>query len=196
MNDRIGCFGSVLYHAADSARCQACPLFQDCAAQVTKNAAELQEWYEALIDAAPNARSKRKMGQRGIKTIRAPEAMPIKRATVTATKPLDASGKVPLNKKPREHVERWCARGVDFAAALRGENPFKGCGNKFAEVAMDFFLANKGKKVHKHALNDEFQKTCGWAAGTAGSHVNIVFDAFAYLGIIDVTEQEATLRTE
>lgn len=190
MNTRIGCFGSVLYHSAASARCQACPLLQDCIQQVNQNEVKLKEWYEALIDAAPNARKKREMGKRGIAPISAPEAMPVKRDSVTASKPLAATGKR-LMKKPQEAVDRWCAKGIKFDAYMDGVNPFTGCGNKFAEVAMQFFMDNE--RVHKHALIDHFVATLGWQIGTAGSHVNIIFDSFEYLGIISVHGPEGYL---
>lgn len=188
MNDQIGCFGSVLYHDAASRRCSNCPQLSECKIETAANKEKLDQWFASLTD----DNKKRKRGERGVQAISAPIATPRAAASTTETKPLIETGKS-LNKKPKEFVERWCKKGIPFDQYREGKNPFKTCGNKFAAVAMDYFLEHK--EVDSSDLNDEFQAKCGWQAGTAASHVNIIYDAFEYLGIITVHGKKAYLRT-
>lgn len=190
MDEKIGCFGSVLYHDAESKRCQGCPLLSECSSEARSNKDKLNTWFVALRDQG-KTRSSKQAGARGMQAIAAPTAAPRVVASVTATKPLTNSGKI-LPKKPREFVEKWCKKGIKFEAYKEGTNPFTHCGNKFALVAMEYFMANK--KVEKNDLNDVFQQRLGWGAGTAASHVNITFDAFEYLGIITVHGPTGYLR--
>lgn len=191
MDDKIGCFGSVLYHDVASKRCTACPLLATCAQEVASNKTKLEAWFEGLRAQAKTSRSSKQVGKRGIKPIAAPDVDPIVAASVTTTKPLLNSGKQ-LMKKPKLFVDAWCKKGIKFESYKEGVNPFTLCGNKFAVVAMAQFMEHK--TVVKSDLNDVFQKELGWLAGTAASHVNIVFDAFEYLGIITTHGPTGYLR--
>lgn len=190
MDSQPGCFGSILYRAVATRRCANCPFNAECGTATEENKVKLQEWHTALVESQPTSKQSRKMGKRGISPISAPVAKE-KTAAVTATSvPVSAKGKVLANKKPRELVEKLCKKGIKFED-YRTCNPFAKCGIKVVNLAFEFFKANP--VVHKHALNDEFQKH-NMGAGTAASQVNIVFDAFEYLGIIEVKGMEASLK--
>jgi hypothetical protein len=193
MDNKIGCFGSVLYHEPGSARCSACPLQAECKVEVDANEAKMQKWFTALRD---NASATRKVGRRGVAAIHAPEASPRVVATITSSAPLLNSGKK-LPKKPQQFVDNWCKKGIEFDAYQRGVNPFEGCGNKFAGVAMGVFMRGGTDGTPgcatKDDLIDAFTVECKWLLGTASSHANIVFDAFEYLGIISVHGQRGYL---
>lgn len=195
MTTKIGCFGSVLYHDPTGKRCSSCRLLAECAAEVAVNQKKLQEWYDALRADATTSKSAKRIGARGLSAIEGPTVTPRVEATVTATQPLIATGKT-LNKKPREFVERWMAKGVQFDAYKADINPFATCGNKFATTAMAYLMEKQS--VTKNDMIDHLVATLGWGLGTASSHASIVFDAFEYLGIIVVTgsalEMVATLR--
>jgi hypothetical protein len=190
MDSQPGCFGSILYRALKTRRCQQCPFVEDCGKLTEQNQVKLDEWEASLRESQTVSKSQRKMAARGIKPIAAPVASEKREEVVAATKPLHDAGK-PLQKKPKELVEKLCKKGIKFED-YRTCNPFEKCGLKYVVAAFEFFKANK--VVHKHTLNDYFVDKMGWQIGTAGSHVNIVFDAFEHLGIIEVRGMEASLK--
>ena len=191
--EKIGCFGSVLYYKEAANRCQACPLQVDCKAEVAINKEKLGNWFKELRAQAKTRSTSQARGKRGVQAISAPDAQPRVAAVVVATAPLTASGKV-LPKKPKEFVEKWCKKGIKFEDYKQGVNPFKSCGNKFAEVAMQAFMDAPQGLLTKSQLCDVFHAQLGWHFGTAGSHANIVFDAFEYLGMITVTGTVGALK--
>lgn len=192
METKLGCFGSVLYHKIGTARCKSCSLLEACSQEVAENKAKLETWYADLVSKEKVKRASKRVGHRGIESITAPDAAPRARSTTTATTPLRDTGKA-LNKKPKQFVDNWCAKGIKFADYKDGVNPFERCGNKFAVVAMAYFMANK--VVTRLQMTEELMDKCGWLPGTAASHSNIVFDTFEYLGIIEVTEGKGYLRS-
>ncbi|WEU67331.1 5'-3' exonuclease [Xanthomonas phage JGB6] len=90
MTNQLGCYGSVLYHDADSRRCQACPFLDQCKIEVATNSIALRDWYESLVSNKDKATTKAR--KRAIQIL-APEArvkraasVPAVASTTTATK--------------------------------------------------------------------------------------------------------------
>jgi hypothetical protein len=191
MDSQPGCFGSILYRALKTRRCQQCPFVTDCGTLAETNSVKLREWEASLRESQTVSKSQRKMAARGIAPVAAPVVKEKTVAVAATAVPSSASGVVLKNKKPRELVEDLCKKGVKFED-FRTCNPFEKYGKKYVGVAFEFFKANK--VVHKHSLNDFFVDKLKWEIGTAGSHVNIIFDAFEYLGIIEVKGMEGTLK--
>lgn len=200
MSQTPGCFGSVLYHDATARRCSVCPFVETCKTTATQNKAEIDTWFGNLVAANKSSRKARKMVVAGPQAV----ASPTSAASTTASTPAvavvnaDGASSSDLNKKPREFVERWTAKGIDFKAHKSGKNGFELCGNKFAAVAMQFFMDNAGG-VTKLQLTDELIAKCGsrgqgWGMGTAASHAGIVIEAFEYLGIIHQVSGKIYLR--
>lgn len=194
----VGCFGSVVYFDPQGRRCNACSLKGDCQVKVTENESQLGALMAKLQgkDKATSKARKRAMSVAG------PSDDGLKSESVAAhttreTKPVvaasDTSG---LNVKAAEFVQRWETKGIDFAATKSGVNPFAGSGNKFAVVAVDLLLAQGS--CTKLEMTDHLIAHAGargpWGSGTACSHTNIVFEAFAHLGIIEVSGGKAYLK--
>lgn len=198
MTTEIGCFGSVLYHDAESRRCSVCPMLEACKVTTAENKTKLDAWYDTLVT------SKSKAARNAAATGFAPVATTTRTPSVaarTVSEPLvnaEGTATTTLNKKPREFVERWMQKGIKFQDYKNGVNPFEYSGNKFAAVAMQFFMDNPGG-VTKMELVDELIAKCGtrgqgWGSGTACSHANIVLEAFGYLGITIDTGGKTYLR--
>jgi adenine-specific DNA glycosylase len=188
---KIGCFGSVLYHDATQRQCSVCPFVDDCAAEVNKNKAALDKWYNDLTAESKVPAKDRRAKRAMLGTVTVVETKDSPRSIVNVSQQnVTATGK-PLAKKPNEFVNRWKAKGLDFEAQKQGINAFTMSGNKFAAVAMALFL-EKGE-VTKRDLVLRFEEELKWGSGTAFSHANIVFDAFEYLGVIAVAGSVAYL---
>ncbi len=188
MTNKLGCFGSIIYHDAEHRRCKACPFLAECSQEVAENKEKLTSWYKTLTTTSKSARKTRKMGSVGI----APSVKATRTPSTAATSTVamqndDGVATTTLNKKPREFVERWIQKGIKFKAYKDNINGFELCGNKFAAVAMQFFMNNP--TVTKAALIEELIAKCGsrgqgWGMGTAASHAGIVLESFLFLGII------------
>lgn len=181
MTTTLGCFGSVLYHDPAGRRCNACPFKTDCAQEVVENKEKLKTWYTAL---SSDKQDKLKGKLLGIE----PKARRTRAATATASattthepRLIGSNGKALVNAKPKEFVQKWTDKGIDFMAYKRGVNGFDVCGNKFAKVAMQFMMDEKS--ITKDRLIDHLVSELKWGLGTAASHANIILDAFEYLGI-------------
>lgn len=194
----LGCFGSVVYFDPEGRRCNACSLKGDCQVKVTENEEQLGELMAKLQGKDKTTAKARKRAM----TVAAPASVGLKsdddakqetRETKPVVKGSDTSG---LNVKAAEFVARWEAKGIDFAAVKSGTNPFAGSGNKFAVVAVDLLL--KQGSCTKMEMTDHLIAHAGargpWGSGTACSHTNIVFEAFAHLGIVEVTGGKAYLK--
>jgi hypothetical protein len=199
MTIEYGCFGSVLYHDAKSRRCQACPRLESCATEAAENKTKMKTWYDDML-ASKSSTTRRKMAAIGPQTKDTPKRTQSRRAASVAVERKNESGAstTTLNKKPREFVERWMDKNIDFMAYKRGENGFAFSGNKFASVAMQFFMGNP-HGVTREQLVDELIEQCGargnkWGIGTAASHANIVIDAFEFLGIVHQMSGKIYLR--
>lgn len=194
MTDKIGCFGSVLYHDAERPRCTACPLLDQCAEETAINKVKLQKWYEELKE---NARTRKRACNMQVVAGPAPRNAPVvmerTARSVCATAPLIATGKV-LNKKPQELADKLMAKGFDFAVALRGENPFVGYKNKTVNGGMDYILEHQS--VTHRQMTDAFVAKYNWGLGTASSQASIIFDTLEYLGIVTRSGDTVTLRQE
>jgi hypothetical protein len=194
----VGCFGSVVYFDPEGRRCNACSLKGDCQVKVTENEALLGDLMAQLRgkDKTTSKARKRAMSavastDDGLKS--ASDDKQETRETKPVIKASDTSG---LNVKAAEFVHRWEAKGIDFGATKSGVNPFTGSGNKFAVVAVDLLL-QRGSCT-KMEMTDHLIEHAGargpWGSGTACSHTNIVFEAFAHLGIIEVSGGKAYLK--
>ncbi len=187
--NRIGCYGSILYHKPESNRCAACNLLTDCIGEVAVNKVKLAQFLETLSKDKTLSRSAQKIAAK-----RAESISPI----ITSVSPTPAksksktvvSGIDKLKKKPKEFVQSWTDQGVDFKNYRNGTNPFvvAECGNAFAIMVMQMFM-DQGK-VTWDDLYKAFTEKLGWSDGTARSHINIVFDAFEFLGIITITAHD------
>lgn len=194
MSNKVGCFGSILYHDADSRRCGACPHMAACAEQVATNKEQLSEWFAKLQAGNKAAKITRKMvsvpSAAVASSTSTPSAVVVDDGeAITNDKGIASST---LNKNPRKYVEAWAKKGVNHKVCLEGINGFATCGNKWAIVAMDFLL--RVRSCTKEELADEFIAKLNWGQGTAGSHMNIAFDAFEFLGLITVSGNRATMR--
>lgn len=194
MSQNPGCFGSVLYHDTDGRRCSVCPLKEACSSKVSESKGVLDTWFKDLVASNKSVRSAQKARKVVAPNVvvSAPTADPQTQAkTTAATGPNPATAH--LNKKPREFVDRWSAKGIDFKAYKTGVNGFTHCGNKFAAVAMQFFMDNP-LGVTKLQITDELIAKLNWGCGTAGSHAGIILEAFEHLEVITVTGGKAYLR--
>lgn len=196
MPTQLGCFGSVLYYDVGGRRCGACPHFQQCGEQVVVNKASLESWYADLVKSNKESRSTRKMVALTNEPVALPTTQPDTISSKTATR-VSVAATSNLSKKPAEFIDRWNSKSIDYLAYKTGVNGFTYCGNKFATVAMQFFMDNPAG-VTKGELTDELIAKAGgrgpWGIGTAGSHAGIVLEAFEYLGIITLSGGKAYLR--
>lgn len=194
----VGCFGSVVYFDPEGRRCNACSLKGDCQVKVTENEAQLGELMVKLRGKDKTTSKARKRAMSMVASAddglnSATDAKQETRETKPVVKGSDTSG---LNVKAAEFVQRWETKGIDFGATKSGVNPFTGSGNKFAAVAVDLLLAQGS--CTKLEMTDHLIAHAGargpWGSGTACSHTNIVFEAFAHLGIIEVSGGKAYLK--
>lgn len=191
MTETIGCFGSVLYYDQEGRRCSRCPLAADCKVAVAANKSKLEALLQTVKADPKKSASQRKMAAKGIETNARPTSPGRTVASAPAAiKPITTGSG--LNKKPAAYVEAWARKGLRFEAAREGVNPFIGSGNKFAVVAMEILFAYR--TISKDDMTEELIKRLGWGPGTASSHAGIIFDAFAYLGIIKVFGDKAELK--
>jgi len=194
----VGCFGSVVYFDPEGRRCNACSFKGDCRVKVSENEAQLGDLMDKLRGKDKTTAKARKRAMSAV----APssdglnsehDAKQETRETKPVVKVSDTSG---LNVKAAEFVARWETKGIDFSATKSGVNPFVGSGNKFAAVAIDLLLAQGS--CTKLEMTDHLIAHAGargpWGSGTACSHTNIVFEAFAHLGIIEVSGGKAYLK--
>lgn len=193
-----GCFGSVMYHDAESRRCTVCPHLDNCKSAVAENKQKLEEWAQSIRGSDRSTAAKRK---RACSALGKPTATRVRKVEVVTTD--DASAPAPkadlthLPVKVREFVQKWEAKGIDFKAYRDnpGVNPFASSGNRFAVAAMDLLL--REGSVTKLQMTEYLMEHGGargpWGSGTACSHAGIALDAFEHLGIITLHEGKAYL---
>lgn len=193
----VGCFGSVVYHDPEGRRCNACPLLDKCKEEVVTNRVKLDTALAAIKTADKSTAKARKRAMKVLASDSEPTKPVATMKTESSEKkePRKGSNTSALNVKAAEFVNRWEAKGLDFASYKDGHNPFVLSGNKFAMVAMQYLMEHGS--CTKLEMTDHLIANAGgrgpWGPGTAGSHANIVFEAFEHLGIVAITGGKAYL---
>lgn len=182
---KMGCFGSVLFHAPKEKRCQQCPLIADCANDVALNRDRLSD----LVAKLGGVRSKTRKLRDALVEGRQPET----ELRVSTSEPLmeeqsPGISRLALNKKPAELLARWRKHGINLAKIKQGINPFLTGDSQFARIGVQWLLDNfaSHRMVTKNDLVMAFMDQLPWTKGTANSHAGILLDILAYEGLIEM----------
>lgn len=132
---KIGCFGSVITFSPHLPVCNACPLKDACAKKVFEREPEVSE----ILRLRETDRGKKDLSEVEAKSYKSAQKYFSQRRTNYL-----GAGQAKSSRADKDY-EAMVAKGVDFTAIARGENPITSYWDMYAymRVAIDFILAER-----------------------------------------------------